>query len=39
MGDIDELFSCFDEEAEEKQPTVPVVMETDEKPAEIPETP
>lgn len=31
MADVDELFSCFDDEAEEKQPTVPVVMEVDEK--------
>lgn len=31
MGDVDELFSCFDDETEEKQPTVPVVMEVDEK--------
>lgn len=31
MADVDELFSCFDDDAEEKQPTVPVVMEVDEK--------
>lgn len=30
MADVDELFSCFDDEAEDKQPTVPVVMEVDE---------
>lgn len=31
MADVDELFSCFDDEGEDKQPTVPVVMEVDEK--------
>jgi hypothetical protein len=31
MAELDDLFSCFDEENEEKQPTVPVVMEVDEK--------
>lgn len=37
MSDVDELFSCFDDETEEKQPTVPVVMEVDEKSQEIEE--
>lgn len=31
MAEVDDFFSCFDEENEEKQPTVPVVMEVDEK--------
>lgn len=31
MGDVDELFSCFDDEGEEDQQIVPVVMETEEK--------
>jgi hypothetical protein len=31
MAEIDELFSCFDEENEEQQPTVPVVMDVDDK--------
>lgn len=30
MGDVDELFDCFDDENEEKQPTVPIVMEIEE---------
>jgi hypothetical protein len=30
MADVDELFNCFDEEEEEKQPTVPIVMEVEE---------
>lgn len=31
MANVDDLFSCFDEEVEEKQPTVPIVMEIDDK--------
>lgn len=30
MCEVDELFNCFDEDEEEKQPTVPVVVEVDE---------
>lgn len=30
MGDVDELFNCFDDENEEKQPTVPIVVDVDE---------
>lgn len=29
MADVDELFNCFDEEEEEKQPTVPIVVDVD----------
>lgn len=29
MADVDELFSCFDEEAEDQQFIVPVVMDVD----------
>lgn len=31
MGDVDELFSCFNDEGEDQQTIVPVVMETDAK--------
>lgn len=27
MGDVEELFDCFDDEDEEKPQTVPIVME------------
>lgn len=29
MADVDELFNCFDDDDEEKQPTVPIVMDVD----------
>lgn len=27
MADVDELFNCFDDDEDEKQPTVPIVMD------------
>jgi hypothetical protein len=30
MGEVDELFNCFDDDDEEKQTTVPIVLEADE---------
>lgn len=30
MADVDELFDCFDAENEDKQPTVPIVLDVDE---------
>jgi hypothetical protein len=29
MADIDELFSCFDENADDQQQSVPIVLDTD----------
>lgn len=29
MADVDELFDCFDDENEDKQPTVPIVLDVD----------
>lgn len=34
MAEVDELFNCFDEEEDEKQPTVPIVVDVDENGAE-----
>lgn len=31
MGDVDQLFDCFDDEVEEKQLTLPIVIEIDPK--------
>lgn len=30
MAEVDELFDCFDDENEDKQPTVPIVLDVDE---------
>jgi hypothetical protein len=30
MAEVDDLFNCFDEEEEEKQPTVPIVVDDNE---------
>lgn len=30
MAEVDDLFNCFDEDEEEKQPTVPIVVDVDE---------
>lgn len=27
MADVDDLFNCFDEEVEDKQTTVPIVLD------------
>lgn len=37
MGDVDDLFACFDEEPEEQQTAVPVVIDVDVKKDEITE--
>ncbi|XP_070495125.1 exosome RNA helicase MTR4 [Chironomus tepperi] len=37
MGDVDDLFACFDEEPEEQQTAVPVVMDVEVKSEEITE--
>lgn len=30
MADVDDLFNCFDDENDEKQPTVPIVLDVEE---------
>lgn len=37
MGDVDDLFACFDEEPEEHPTEVPIVMDVDVKKEEIEE--
>lgn len=37
MGDVDDLFACFDEEPEEQQTAVPIVIDVDVKKEEIEE--
>lgn len=37
MAEVEDLFNCFDEEEEEKQPTIPIVVDVDENGAVNPE--